>query len=819
VSRRAYQVFRSSAGKTIITAFDLDTNERLSSLDLPYDALAGGPETLDAEHGRFFLVAVNGLTTTGLVVVDDASFAKGREPRAELVTATPHPAYASQFAVAGVRYEPKERKVLMALSPQRDIDGPKTLGLGRGREVYGTFVAQWTAEPGRAVVEGTPELVRECSSGPIGLEVDIAATPFFSADGKAVNLLCGTGETGWQFVQAPLDDNGKVTTPAVVVPAPSGIQRIVADPEGQRTHVFADYAYGATFDWTTLRLLGTFAVSPNQYSGAVQPGIDPQTGRVYILVPPSPGDATRQPDPGGLLLVDGRSYPIPQALAYREFVHTSTSGGPIRVDSFGKDGHPHVIVRPGGTVAEALDHWKVITDPVPISAIPDAALIDRTEDVDEVDGKTDRSFAGEASGYGSRLLIVGGLYKGDQSQHTGACGQANREVLFGTVQRTNLSSVGAAARADVLDADSGTRADAIDLGRCWPQYDPSNFPLWPPPPGPLREDSPGWDVDEAECSGSSDDSGSDPRNEHASATASCKFPSEKVVADSTYTATSFGAVAIGRSHNDTKLWRDPKRGIFSRSQSVVESVQLNGVGSIGLLRSTAETYAKGRKPKPGDPARAVWTVDVCGVRTASYEQEGCGDPAEAIRQLNDAGRGRVVFTRPSPDPDLLAGTAGGYLAAIQRDRGEASIALVEHGDQNLAIPGLEVQIRNSATTPGIHRYVVHLAAVRTVSVYGVSVIPTDLSGPQPPPPILEDPGITPPAPVISRSPTPPRPPAPPKSPVERTVGVIEKVAEIGWRVFHRTLTDAFVMAGFWWTFGLPSYLVIRRRRMTADIAP
>ncbi len=821
-TRRAYQIYSSSnflAPTTVVTAFDLDTLAPVNQVVVPHQlatlaTLALGPPAVDDVTGRIFLPAVDAGSMTGVVVLDEASFAPGSTPSFAFAPAPKHPAYAVNEGLSGVRFEPSTRKLLMVLSPQRDADA-KSLALPRGRQPYTTFLAQWDAAPGRVPTEEWAHPVRECSSGPVGLEVGRSNTPFLSEDGRAVRFLCGNGEFGWQFVSLPLGGDGKPSGSGTVQPAPSNVNRILVDPVAQRTHVLAHGSFGTTFDWRLSRTLGTFAVSQTVNSEALNPGIDPVSGRIYVLVPRA------AETPGSLLTIDGRLFPLPQALQFKGFDYRG-AGSTLVVDPRGHTGHPHVFVRPATNNGFAPE-WTVLADPVPLGEPPLSALVDRTADVDEAPGQTERAYAGEAAGYGTRLLVVGGAMKAEAvpTGYYGPCGPVNREIEAGSVNRSTLSNTGAAARADVLFADRSTQADARDLSRCWPRYDTMNIPQWPPAPEPLRANSPGWNAEAAECSGNAADGGGYPGNAHAESAVRCGLDNEKIEARAVYPATSLGAVAVGWSQSSVAMQREDARGIVVRTESVAESVTIDGVGTIGRVHAVAETYARGRRPSEGAPPRSTWRVQLCGVRTATFSQEGCRPPEEAVAALNEAGRGRVVFSAPRPDPDLFAGTPGGYLVGIQKDRGEVAISLVEHGDSSVVLPGLEMQVRNNATTKDVHRYVVQLAGVRSVSVYGISVIPHGTPVDIPTPEEVAAPSPTPVQDLQALAEAPfglVVPAAAPelrdeaKPPLQRVLEVLREAVAAGWQLFRRTLGDALSMAGIWSTFAVAAYLGVRRRR-------
>jgi hypothetical protein len=334
---------------------------------------------------------------------------------------------------------------------------------------------------------------------------------------------------------------------------------------------------------------------------------------------------------------------------------------------------------------------------------------------------------------------------------------------------------------------------------------------------------PQWSSKPGECAGDTKGTGADSRQPAAKAIADCAQGKEKVTAESLYPATSSGVVTYGASSAKTSIERIAGKGLFARAESWSDGISIEGVGSIGRVHSIAEARSNGRIPKPGDAPRTVFTVELCGVTTPTFQQQGCQDPAAAVAALNQAGRGRIVFSRPLADEQLKKGTPRGYLAGLQRDPGEASLARVENGDDLLLIPGLEMQVRNTVTSEEPHRYIYHFAGVRSVAAYGVARLPEAVADPDPGPASVED------ALTVTEDASAPAPTA--DIPVEivrpaasvattRTESITERIFRTvrdGFKFVFRDPVEGGVAVAAWSIVGTPAYLAFRRRRLHEEL--
>lgn len=811
-TRRGYQVHRGgrSGSPSRITSFDLDTLQPLQSQPVPWVIEGAGHHVIDEAGGRVFF-SVGTVAWEGIAVLDEARFAQGAPDAVTLLKRPTHPAYA--IAPAGLRYEPATGKLLFWFNPQRYPDA-LTLGYGRGKSVYNNFLAQWDASTG---AEDWLYRVQQCSTGALNTEMEKTATPFMSRDGRSVYLLCSTSETDTQLVRLELGGaNHAPTGEAETFPGPSLVTAMAVDDRAERVHMMVSNSYVVTFDWRARKIVGTSTISPTPQQGTQEArmSVDPATGRLVVFRPPAVAVSSEAiGDPGGLRLIDGRRTPLPQALTFNDF-NGPMASVPIEVDP-AVGGRPRRLFLRHRMASGSIDSdpfWRVIEDPVSVSIDPPAADLDPTADVDEADGKTESVFAGEASGYGTRLVIVGGAAPLGQSSR---CVRGNRDISAAFAQRASLSSVSAAVAAHPADADLGTQADLADFARCWPGDSGA-------PPDVLSGKGAPWTAEPAECSGDARATSTDPSRQGSSAVADCIQVSGRVSGNAIYPALNVGGLNVARSTVESSVARDKTLGVVSSVKSTSEGVTIDvggGVPAIGIgaIRSSSRTYANGRVPRPADAARATWTTEICNVTIASTPiSSGCqsGDDAKAtIAALNTLGRNRIIFSQPRADEELRRGSPRGYLAGIQKDRGEAAVSRLENGDDLLAIPGLEIMIRTNYDA-SLRRYLIQLAAVRSVTTYGIAVLSGDIGGGFP-----DDPEVLELVSELTNV-------GSDRSSAASSNGgdsVLDKLATIidtPRRVVRASLdfifrgpAEATLAIGIWSTFGIPGYLAVRRRRL------
>lgn len=297
-------------------------------------------------------------------------------------------------------------------------------------------------------------------------------------------------------------------------------------------------------------------------------------------------------------------------------------------------------------------------------------------------------------------------------------------------------------------------------------------------------------------------------------------------------------VSVGQMFATVHLARHPARGLVVRSESWVKDIEVHGVFSIEQALTRAEAHAAGRTGTAG----TTFTRVVCGVRVAkeALDQdqdvvfEGCYDlfaqtplgpqpninnqltdrPLIAIlnRALGTRGRVRV----PDPDFELAKGTPGGYLASLQKNRGEEVQARAISNDASTEVPAMEVIMFNDDQFNGVGRQLYQFAGVDASSTYGIFLPPTtdflddaELEDTSLPDLLIEMTGGFP-----DFAATLPAVPAAARKPVNVLAdGLNRALKSLKW--FARTPRDAALASLVWLLLGFPVYLATRRKALLA----
>ncbi|HEX9774860.1 MAG TPA: hypothetical protein VGB83_04690 [Actinomycetota bacterium] len=265
-----------------------------------------------------------------------------------------------------------------------------------------------------------------------------------------------------------------------------------------------------------------------------------------------------------------------------------------------------------------------------------------------------------------------------------------------------------------------------------------------------------------------------------------------------------GTLRIAEVSASTVIYRDPERGLVSRSVAVARGISIGDHVFIDSASTIAEAVAAGR---PGT-ASTEFIRRVCGVRIKdeapdvhvfrpgaepdqekllagdvegglevepegggeqekSVDEEACADittPAggqtiSIIGRINQALGTRGRITTPEPDSDLRHGSPGGYIASIQKDRKLEISSRAVNNDASTQVPALELIVFNDDPTLGRGRQVIQLAGVDASVTYGIYLLDPgddfndlprnliDYTGgfPDPAPPPAYVPPTTPPA--------------------------------------------------------------------------
>ncbi|HZI36998.1 MAG TPA: hypothetical protein VFF24_01735, partial [Acidimicrobiia bacterium] len=568
----------------------------------------------------------------------------------------------------------------------------------------------------------------------------------------AVWTACQAANAAGIVARAGLDEHGFL--------APAGqeafrlsqkVSDVLVDEGGERLLV-RSWGGGNTwwvFDTRSRRFTGAVAAkSSDDFSLAA--GIDPTTGRLYQLTQDYAAGGV--PVRGGFGYSDTRLDPAPSlenaapALAY-------PAAFAIRVDPvtrrvFVRRGHPAFSTTPtypgtqDTTPAPAENFYRVLLDNVAVTEAPpapdDGAF---TTDTAE-SGLTRAAYLGSGSGYGTRALLVGGV----QAAAAGApvCGRDDRELLAGSVRGVEVSDIATVGDAASLDADARTRDD-LNNGRCVPGEEAA------------FDDAAhqGENLYRATCTGDGADTatapaGSLPARGHVlsrdrfSAHATCEHSrgraegaSEGAFAVPEADGAQDGIrdtlppehrsrvpgdhLSVGYSSSNVSVTRTPGRGVTVKVDAVVREVDVPGVGTIGAVRATATVTASGRR----GGAHATYSRTVCDVDFGELRFSNCveeTDRANLEARMNEAAGGRARIRFRDPDPKLLAGSASGYKAGVQRPAGDGFEDARIARDTSPALAAMEVVLYNGDGDGGAARQFLHLAGVYANASYGIACL-------------------------------------------------------------------------------------------------
>lgn len=629
-----------------------------------------------------------------------------------------------------------------ALNP---VEAESPTGAGVSRPVFDHYLVTWDATSGQAL--GAPVLLEACQRASVITSPDEG---FYQAAllvvPSAVYLGCQASYGVAQAVRIPRAADGSLmATGQESFPLPRNYSDTIADPASERLYFRATRG-GVTwwvFDGPTRSWAGAVA-AVNHQGFAVSAGVNPVTGRFYTLVPDYwyYGDGGSQlPARGGLQFTDGRLTPVPEltnVLPDMDYpaqfaIRTDPPTGRVFVrrgaSGYGQYVYPEAYQ---SIPAPIDDYYLVFKDNIPVPEQPRAADLDRlTADVNEAADVTDATFTGTATGYGARVLLTGGASAATSSQlerSQSRCLPDDRELVLGQVRAAEVSNLSTSASAAGFHADTFTKDDLGEpASRCWPA-------AFGAPPQPLTggidsvagqkwpEDADGFDGYTAECAagGASTKSPERPA-QHFDASAECDpaAPAAEATSSGALVAAPGAppAVEIGAASSQVKTGRTAN-GVVTTVDSIARGIVIDGVGTIGAVRTETLVQAAGR-PKT---AKTTFTRTICGVDLPKFKQSGCMGEAQQkqfVAALNAAlGRNGQARLR-EPDPVLAEGTPGGYQAAIQRSATEAFTDNTVSRDPSLAVPGLEIVFYRDDPQYGAGRQIFQFAGVQASSTYGI----------------------------------------------------------------------------------------------------
>jgi hypothetical protein len=639
--------------------------------------------------------------------------------------------------------------------------GTQVAPLAGAQPRYDHQLVEWGVDRPTDTWEAPALLVDPCGSGPLTsneifdrsqLSLGILRT----AD--RVALVCGGSEKTTTVVVATLDGSGRPTGAVTLRKLHRMFGDVLADQAGGRLLVKVVHS-GTTwwsYDLALDAWTGAFATASDDSAVTQSTGLDPSTGRFYALVPNHTEEfmGGKRVVRGGFVYTDSRLDPPPQPFLHlRDFAYPAVMK--IGVDPEAPGRPRRLFVRRGGAYVGCQElsdpnasppcdppiegFYTVLEDRAPVSTAAASADVDRyTVDVDEqsTGAATGASFSRAASGFGARLLVVGGVSgavgMGDISlrtydpghfvaNHGSPCTAPDRRLVLGEVAAARADDSTASADARGLDLDAATQADLADpLRRCWgvPWANVTGpfFPSSPPAGGAGLESDPA----ESSCSGN----GSGPAPDVRTGVSRFRSSTECDQAQGRFATTATGSLALGDlevGHGTTtaRVVRDEQGRLATEVVATAEGVRLGALATIGRVTTRARAAAGGR---PGS-AGGTFTREVCDVHVPGVvTTQGCLTPdqqKEFVTGLNRllGSRGRARMR--TPDAEYLAGSPGGYQAAVQRRRVEALEDNAVHRDTSKAVPGLEIEFYSDHPTFGAARRLLQLAAVEASNQYGI----------------------------------------------------------------------------------------------------
>lgn len=508
------------------------------------------------------------------------------------------------------------------------------------------------------------------------------------------------------------------------------------------------------FDATVRNFTSAFA----GHSGAVNPpaaGIDPVRGRFYTLVPDQyfvNANKETLPLRGGLAYTDGRLHPVPQLtytrtdLAYPGLYSIAVDPVARRVFvRLGRGDQTSRIKYPGTTLdtpAPVEDFYRVLEDRIPDPAPPGQEDdSQRTIDVDENPALTSASYLATGSGFGTRMLLTGGLSAFsravagqdlfDKFALDSACGADDRELTLGRVSSASVSSNSASASALGADVSPSTRDDLErPVMRCWPN--PAAFgnlgssnPYPRSAPHPLSSvEGMSFDPEEfeAECADTGGETKTPERHaQDYHATVSCDRETEAVFASAHGAITgALPLVTVEKSSAEVSIERLDTGGVAVSVDSIARGIAIEGVGSIGVVRLEVSVVVTGR---PSEQP-TVFVRTLCAVAFQNFQEPACTTDPQRHQQIASVvtsalgGRGKARVRMP--DPRLAGGSPYGFQAAIQRDEVELFEDAVISRDASIEVPGLELIFYNGdSPTQGAGRQIFQFAGAFGTSSYGI----------------------------------------------------------------------------------------------------
>jgi hypothetical protein len=374
-------------------------------------------------------------------------------------------------------------------------------------------------------------------------------------------------------------------------------------------------------------------------------------------------------------------------------------------------------------------HVAIVADDSPPVVVGSSADPDvNTTAAVETPGRTGANVAGSAQGYGARMRAVGGIdalfdnatgntiegctasvpYPPDPPPPPPApAGLANpcgsREEKYAVLDR--LSVANGEATAEVTAGERDTRTQANETAT-----------------SPDREEV--WPYEPLGCS----DTGGTPttssrRDSSSEVAVDCDARVPRAVGAAAMGPSGANTVSVERSSVRASAIREPDAGMHVRVEASADGVVVAAADGVELLRigsvvHTVDAVAHGR---PGSAHSTTQTAIRRAYIRGAEQCDPC-DPANLEKEVNSKLAGILRISFPQPDPELAAGSPGGFQALVRRKASEHSEdkALNEQPEDRLEVPGMVMTLFADNYVPW--RTMVELAGVEAEARYGIYVI-------------------------------------------------------------------------------------------------
>lgn len=510
---------------------------------------------------------------------------------------------------------------------------------------------------------------------------------------------------------------------------------------------------------------------PTDGSSNLGLGVNPETGHLLIK------------DSTALRVSNAWATPVPQGEAYdvsavTSIPNMSTRGGKFLFDPPTK--------RVFATIVSTVDgrtFFGAFRVTRPLEASEEVCWDCLTDDIAE-SPETLTTFAGSASGFGARSVVVGGLggvssaarsgFVGKQIQQQGGAtpglAPGDRGFWAGHLRLLDLRNVGATGQAQALELDGLSANEHRTVHGQVAGAGPSQQDLQMLPP-PLQRpfDALAWPWQPAFCLASEGETSADTAELPAGgsqigppsgdAAVACDMEQTTADAQADLGVVRAGVVSVARSSVEGHAVRLPGKvevQATAAAQGVEVKVDGSGTLRIGDVRMQVTARAGGRT----GTSDVTWrrSLEAVELRNAAGEVVvACGancDPHVVAEHVNDVFGADLRMS--VPDPEVIESPKGAFAGFWEGFSGYVN-DLVMNNDVSRAVSAIQFELMTD--TGEKSRTFVQVAAVEASAIYGITKGPSDaclLIDCDPDPcgsACGNDPD--PPAPVVDLDPSPP----------------------------------------------------------------